>query len=107
LSNKRDDLVQRLAARTAAAARASSVFGEPVKRDGVTVIPVARARFGFGGGGRGGGGRARVTPVGYIRVDSSGAAFRPIVPPGGLLIAAACGAAAGLALGLAYGRRRR
>jgi uncharacterized spore protein YtfJ len=107
LSNKRDDLVQRLATRTAGSARASSVFGEAVKRDGVTVIPVARARFGFGGGGRGGGGGARVTPLGYIQVDSSGAGFHPIVPPGRLLVVAAGAAAAGLALGFALRRRRR
>ena len=31
-------------------ARAAAVFGEPVERDGVTVIPVAKARWGFGGG---------------------------------------------------------
>jgi uncharacterized spore protein YtfJ len=27
------------------------VFGAPVERDGVTVIPVAAIRFGIGGGG--------------------------------------------------------
>ena len=27
------------------------MFGDPVERRGITVIPVAKARFGFGGGG--------------------------------------------------------
>jgi len=51
----------RLAERLGASASASSVFGEPVERDGVTVIPVARVRWGVGGGsGRGTGpGRGR------------------------------------------------
>jgi uncharacterized spore protein YtfJ len=49
-----------LAERLGASASASSVFGEPVERDGVTVIPVARVRWGVGGGsGRGTGSRGR------------------------------------------------
>ena len=48
------DGFSRLAERLGASASASSVFGEPVERDGVTVIPVARVRWGVGGGsGRG------------------------------------------------------
>src|SRR5690606_34414305 len=39
-----------LAERVGTTARVETVFGEPVERDGVTVIPVARARWGFGGG---------------------------------------------------------
>ena len=31
-------------------ASAKAVFGEPVEKDGVTVVPVARVRFGVGGG---------------------------------------------------------
>jgi uncharacterized spore protein YtfJ len=33
-----------------AATKAATIFGDPVERDGVTVIPVAKARWGFGGG---------------------------------------------------------
>jgi uncharacterized spore protein YtfJ len=63
---ERGDLVQALAERLGASARATAVFGEPVERDGVTVIPVAKSRWGFGGGsgvregepGGGGGGLA-------------------------------------------------
>jgi len=54
------DGFSRLAERLGASASASSVFGEPVERDGVTIIPVARVRWGVGGGsGRGTGSRGR------------------------------------------------
>ena len=69
-----DHFLSALAERFGAAARASTIFGEPIERDGVTVIPVAKARWGFGGGaglskeerGVGGGGGVQVTPLGYI-----------------------------------------
>jgi uncharacterized spore protein YtfJ len=54
--------------------RASSVFGAPVERDGVTVIPVARALIGFGGGGderhraEGGGAGGFISPMGFIEM---------------------------------------
>jgi uncharacterized spore protein YtfJ len=53
------DGFSRLAERLRASASASSVFGEPVERDGVTVIPVARVRWGVGGGSGRGTGRGR------------------------------------------------
>src|SRR5512132_2283596 len=56
------------------AVRSGSVFGEPVERDGATVVPVARVRGGGGLGGddtdNGGGGfgiSARVTGAFVIR----------------------------------------
>ncbi len=53
-------LAERLAEKIGSSARATAVFGEAVERDGVTVIPVAKARWGFGGGDGGpGGGRRR------------------------------------------------
>lgn len=72
-----------LAERLGAAARAATIFGEPVERDGITVIPVAKARWGFGGGsgrrsdetGAGGGGAAQVNPVGYIEIRNGVATF--------------------------------
>jgi uncharacterized spore protein YtfJ len=78
-------------------AQASAVFGEPVERERLTVIPVAKARFGFGGGGGsgsrqgdegsggGGGGGAVVSPIGYIEVRDGGAEFRRISTPTDLL----------------------
>jgi uncharacterized spore protein YtfJ len=70
-----------------------SVFGAPIDRDGVTVIPVARARWGMGGGfapkhpldrgpggepSFGGGGGTIVKPVGFIELRQGQARFRAI-----------------------------
>lgn len=77
-------------------ARARAVFGEPVERDGVAVIPVAKARWGFGGGsgespsgegGGGGGGGVMLKPVGYIEVRDGKARFRPIMSSGAAALA--------------------
>src|SRR5689334_9316108 len=71
-----NELLERIGQTVGTRADASSVFGEPVQREDLTVIPVARARFGFGGGagsgrqdggeggGGGGGGGASVSPIG-------------------------------------------
>ncbi len=47
-----DELLQRLGRNVGDRASVSTVFGEPVERDGVTVIPAATL-FGGGGGGSG------------------------------------------------------
>jgi uncharacterized spore protein YtfJ len=88
-----DRFIGTMAEKLGAVARAATVFGEPVERDGITVIPVAKARWGFGGGagqridegsggkqedGAGGGGGVLVTPVGFIEIKNSAANFRPI-----------------------------
>src|SRR5262249_48337919 len=86
-----ETFLERLAEKIGVHARASTVFGDPVERDGVTVIPVARARWGFGGGGGGGrgggaesgsggggGGGMVITPVGYIEMRAGKSRFRPI-----------------------------
>jgi uncharacterized spore protein YtfJ len=69
------------------------IYGEPVERDGVTVIPVGRIRWIVGGGdgidskenrsssGSGGGGGITVSPVGYIEIKEGRARFRPIFDP--------------------------
>jgi uncharacterized spore protein YtfJ len=72
------------------------VYGDPVERGDVTVIPVARVRWlagagaGVGSGGApamqgqaegegaGGGGGVIADPVGYLEIRSSGASFVPI-----------------------------
>ena len=71
------------------------MFGDPVERGDVTVIPVARARWGFGGGGgrnrrnepgSGGGGGASVSPIGYIEIHADGATrFRPTFAAGDII----------------------
>jgi uncharacterized spore protein YtfJ len=79
-------LVERLVSELGGHARVQAVFGEPVAREAVTVVPVARVRWGFGGGGgsapdgsgSGGGGGVAADPIGYIEITSAGASFRPI-----------------------------
>ena len=86
-----DDVLSTLAEQVGARFTASSIFGAPVERDGLTVIPVATLRFGFGGGsgsdasgkqdGEGGGALGTGAPVGYIELKEGRARFVPIVRP--------------------------
>ena len=49
-----DAFIVQIAERLGAKANVKAVFGEPIERDGFTIIPVAKVRWGFGGGaGRG------------------------------------------------------
>jgi uncharacterized spore protein YtfJ len=114
-SSRADSFLERLAEKMGARAGASVVFGEPVERGGVTVVPVARARWGFGGGagsrgeggGSGGGGGVMVSPAGYIEMKAGRARFRPIPDPTARLpVLVARGALLLLILG-ALGRLRR
>ena len=79
-----DRFIGTMAEKLGAVARAATVFGDLVERDGITVIPVAKARWGFDGGGgkmvdgAGGGGGAQVTPVGFIEIKNNEANFRRI-----------------------------
>jgi uncharacterized spore protein YtfJ len=84
--NTADSFIGTMAEKLGAVARATTVYAEPVDRDGLTVIPVAKARWGFGGGlghtkdehGAGGGGGVIVTPVGFIEIKNGQATFRRI-----------------------------
>jgi uncharacterized spore protein YtfJ len=115
-SSRADSFLERLAEKMGAHAEASVVFGAAVEREGVTVIPVARARWGFGGGagsrggeggGSGGGGGMIVSPSGYIEMKKGRTRFRPIPDPTARLpVLVARGAIALLILG-AIGRLRR
>ena len=88
-SVEKGDFVSQLADRVGSAAGAKAVFGDPVERDGVTVIPVARVSWGFGGGGggegedegHGGGGGASARAQGFIEIADGGARYRPIRRP--------------------------
>ena len=84
-------LLARLGQQLSTSATAQAVYGTPVERDGITVIPVAKAHYGFGGGGGGGtkegeaagsgmgaGGGVSLTPVGYIELREGRSRFRPI-----------------------------
>ena len=87
------DVLERLAEKLGSKASVSAVFGEPVTRSGITIIPVARVAFGFGAGagsgrkqaevahGGGGGGGASAAPVGYIEIKDGHAVFKPIRDP--------------------------
>ena len=85
------EVLERLASRLGSKASVSAVFGDPVDREGITIIPVARVGFGFGGGagnggrqgeiaqsGGGGGGLSMAAPVGYIEIKDGNAVFTPI-----------------------------
>lgn len=99
--------IERLGETVQLHASARQVYGDPVERDGTTVIPVARVQWGFGGGGigrgvaerGGGGGGARAYPVGFIHLRDGVAEFRPIHDPMGSMTLGAVGAA-GLIVGL-------
>jgi uncharacterized spore protein YtfJ len=86
--------LERLAELVGAKANVSAVFGEPIRKGDLTVVPVARVRWGVGGGsgksdaapdgpssGSGGGGGAVADPVGYLEITGEGATFRPIRAP--------------------------
>ena len=106
-----DELLQRIGQTVGHRVHASTVFGEPVERPGVTVIPVARARFGFGGGGGsgerddqegsggGGGGGASIAPIGFIELRDGGRAeFKRITTVADLAALIAAASIAALAL---------
>ncbi len=114
-------LLDRLASFVGGNAGATAVFGTPVERDGITVIPVASSRFGFGGGagpgpdgrgeGGGGGGAAVSRPLGFIEIRRGRARFRRVTNPltvsvALLVIAVAATRLARAAGRLGYGRCR-
>jgi uncharacterized spore protein YtfJ len=93
LQQKEGSFIEGLAHQVGITVNAKYIYGEPVERDGVTVVPVARAAYGFGGGsgkmdkgrgaseGAGGGGGVRLTPVGYIEIKNGATRFRPTRDP--------------------------
>ncbi|WP_327084658.1 GerW family sporulation protein [Nocardiopsis sp. EMB25] len=117
------DALVRVVEGTGTAARAATVFGEPVVSGATTVVPVARvsALSTMGGGssripgadGAGGSGFARVRPAGFIVLDGVGARFHPIRQPAARLVlplavitAAAATRIVGVSLREARRRRR-
>jgi uncharacterized spore protein YtfJ len=105
-----NELLERIGQTVGKTAQVGTIFGEPVEREGVTVIPVGKARFGFGGGGGGGsreggagsggggGGGVVVSPIGFIEVRDRTAEFRRISTPTDLLALVAAASFAALAL---------
>jgi len=106
------DFLRRLAERIGAVPQASAVFGEPVERDGLTVIR-SRRRPGASAGVvarrlessvLGGGGGGSISPLGYIEVRDTGAEFKAIRDPS---LFAAGAAAMGVAVLAARAFSRR
>lgn len=106
-----NELLERVGQTVGQRAQAATVFGEAVEREGVTVIPVAKARFGFGGGGGGGargeenqgsggggGGGVAVTPIGYIELRDHASQFKRITTSRDLLAMVAAAAIAAVTL---------
>jgi uncharacterized spore protein YtfJ len=82
-----DELIQKLIEAVGGRAGASLVYGDPVDRGDITIIPVAKVGYGFGfgrgnqnesAGGGGGGDGLGATPVGYIEIANGQSRFRPI-----------------------------
>jgi uncharacterized spore protein YtfJ len=112
-----DEVLAMLADRVGARMTASTVYGSPVERGGVTVVPVAAARFGIGAGsgsdpkkrqeGEGGGGGGGIAPVGYIELKDGCSRFVPVIHPARML-ALICGTIlAGLAIARVGSHRLR
>lgn len=100
MSTEKDRIVERIAETLERTAGVRAVFGEPVKLDDRTVMPVAKVILAGGGGagldrggkdhpdkpapdlGLGGGGTFQVLPVGFICEVNGEPVFRPIDTPG-------------------------
>jgi uncharacterized spore protein YtfJ len=89
-----DAILEKLVDRVGGKASVKAVFGDPIVRNGKSVVPVAKVRWGFGGGsgtgpvddsgsaatgsGTGAGGAVTAEPIGYLEIGEEGATFRPI-----------------------------
>lgn len=91
--------------------QAKVVYGEPVEKDGVTVIPAAVVLGGGGGGraegateGEGGGFGLMARPVGAFVIDKGVVRWQPALDATRLILA---GALVLLVVSRRFGRRRR
>jgi uncharacterized spore protein YtfJ len=84
------DFIEKLADRIGRHSGANAVFGDPVAKGDITVIPVGQSIWGSGGGGAasdefgdgaGGGGGAISRPIGYIELTQHSARFVPLQQP--------------------------
>jgi uncharacterized spore protein YtfJ len=89
-----DSLLATLSERLHSSASVRAVFGESIRMEGKTIIPVARIAYGFGGGegsvdseraiegegghGGGGGGGVAAMPVGVFEVTADQTVFVPV-----------------------------
>ncbi len=87
-SNK-SSIIGHLAKSISSACDNKIVFSDPVEKDGIVVIPVAKMSFGFGGGkgteedkkGYGGGAGVIAKPIGYIEIKDGETRFVKIPNP--------------------------
>jgi uncharacterized spore protein YtfJ len=91
---------------------AKRVYGEPVERDGVTVIPAAAVRGGAGGGGddtnNGGGGFGLMArPVGAYVISGENVAWKPAIDVQRLMLGWQMVAGLAVLAGWSLARRRR
>ncbi|HLH60349.1 MAG TPA: spore germination protein GerW family protein [Ktedonobacteraceae bacterium] len=89
------NILKRLAGSITGSVRTRTIFGTPVEKDGITVIPVARARWATGSAGNAqkdanedhngegitGDGGVNIIPAGYVEVRDGRARFHPIYDP--------------------------
>jgi uncharacterized spore protein YtfJ len=112
------EMLQSIGESLGSTATVKSVFGEPIRVDGKTVVPVAKVAYGFGAGGGsgrgsgegreneggGGGGGVRAFPAGVLEITAENKHFIPFTDARRLVLAFA----AGIALGaMVFGRRLR
>ncbi|MBS1788415.1 MAG: hypothetical protein JST85_11875 [Acidobacteria bacterium] len=98
--------VEQLAEKLGANATVKTIYGDPIERGDMTIIPVAKILYGFGGGegdhkgygGAGGGGGIKVTPIGFIEMKEGEAKFRPIRNSAMTIALAVAGGIAGVLL---------
>jgi uncharacterized spore protein YtfJ len=95
----KENLMESVAGKLGLPAGVSKVFGEPIERQGVTIIPVSQIIWGFGGGSVpvtnarsddtgdkptakleniGGGGGIIASPLGYIEIKDGKTIYRPV-----------------------------
>jgi uncharacterized spore protein YtfJ len=101
-------------------ASVKTVYGEPIKAEGKTVIPVAKVAYGFGGGsgekksegdgkapaeGEGVGGGVTARPVGVVEITGGETKFLRFGQPKKLAIVGLVGSGVGLVLGFLLGRK--
>jgi uncharacterized spore protein YtfJ len=103
-----DELLSTLVERLGGRLATTTVYGTPVEREGVTIVPVAAARFGVGAGsgsdpakgqqGDGGGGGGTVTPTGYIEIRDGRSRYVPVVDPARMVMLVLSAVLAGVVL---------